>query len=200
MPSYLPASDADFDAWRVNFLAYANTHRPQLGLTLGDLIGVNTLASIWDGQYAAHNAAKNAAQAATQNKDAARAGLEAAIRALVQRLQAASDVDDAERAALLITVPDRAPSPLPTARPPSPCRPRARWCASTPASACSTASPSPTKPSPPARANRRACPPWKSDVASPGITSVILVRRPKRSVETGATCDNPPVLGSAEHR
>lgn len=119
MPSYLPASDADFDAWRTNFLAYANSHRPQLGLTLGDLVGVNALASIWDALYAAHVAAKNAAQAATQNKDAARAGLEAAIRALVQRLQAGPDVDDTERAALRITVPDRVPSavPVPTTRP-----------------------------------------------------------------------------------
>ncbi len=111
MPSYLPASDADFDAWRTNFLAYANSHRPQLGLTLGDLIGVNTLASIWDPLYAAHVAAKNAAQAATASKDAARAGLEAAIRALVQRLQASPEVDDAERAALRITFPDRASFP-----------------------------------------------------------------------------------------
>lgn len=117
--SYLPASDPDFDAWRVNFLTYANSHRPQLGLTLGDLIGVNTLASIWDGLYAAHNAAKDAGQAATQSKDAARAGLEAAVRALVQRLRASPDVDDAERAALRITVPDRSPSakPVPTTRP-----------------------------------------------------------------------------------
>ena len=57
--------------------------------------------------------------AARNAKDAARGGLEGAIRPLVKRLQAGSAVDDAERAALNITVPDRTPSPVPvpTTRP-----------------------------------------------------------------------------------
>ncbi|MCC7291931.1 MAG: hypothetical protein IT449_07715 [Phycisphaerales bacterium] len=113
MPSYLPASDSDFDAWQKNFLAYATGHRPQLGLTLGDLIVPNSLAAVWDAQYAAHVAAQAAARAATQNKDAARAGLETQIRALAQRLQASPDVEDAERAALRLTVLDRSPTPVP---------------------------------------------------------------------------------------
>ncbi len=45
--------------------------------------------------------------------------VESARRALVQRLQASPDVDDAELAALRITVPNRTPSavPVPTPRP-----------------------------------------------------------------------------------
>lgn len=119
MPSYLPASDPDFDAWQANFMSYANSHLAQLGLMLGDLIVANTRQLTWNGAYAANVAARNAAQAATQNKDAARATLESAIRALTQRLQASAAVDDAERAALGITVPDRTPSPVPvpTTRP-----------------------------------------------------------------------------------
>ncbi len=49
----------------------------------------------------------------TQSKDAARAALEAAPHVLIRRLQAGPDVDDAERAALRITVPDRSPSAVP---------------------------------------------------------------------------------------
>jgi len=50
--------------------------------------------------------AQQSAQSARQAKDASRDILESAIRQLVRQLQASGDVDDAERAALGITIPD----------------------------------------------------------------------------------------------
>ena len=69
--------------------------------------------------YPAHTAAQAAALAATQAKKAARVAFEAALRPLVRQLQASSAVDDGERAALGITVPDTVPTPSgpPTSRP-----------------------------------------------------------------------------------
>ncbi|MCH7870693.1 MAG: hypothetical protein IID33_03235 [Planctomycetes bacterium] len=57
--------------------------------------------------------------AAREAKDNARDAFEANIRPLVRRLQASPNVDDGERAAMGITVPDRVPTPAgpPTTRP-----------------------------------------------------------------------------------
>jgi hypothetical protein len=77
----------------------------------GDVVDLNNTAATWTSDYPAHTAAQTAAQGARQAKDAARAGLEGPIRALVRGLQASPDVDDAERAAMGIAVPDREGSP-----------------------------------------------------------------------------------------
>ena len=82
-----------------------------LGLEAGDVVALNATAATWTTAYPAHTAAQTAAQAARQAKDGARDGLEGTIRPLVRRLQASPDVDDSERAAMGITVPDREGTP-----------------------------------------------------------------------------------------
>ncbi|MCG3132593.1 MAG: hypothetical protein FLDDKLPJ_03456 [Phycisphaerae bacterium] len=62
MPSYLPASDPDFDAWQANFMSYANSHLAALGLTPGDLLSANSLALAWTGRFTANLAARAAAR------------------------------------------------------------------------------------------------------------------------------------------
>ncbi len=117
---YIPAPDGDFHIWQNNFVTYVNTHLADLGLAAGDVAPINAAQATWTTDYPAHTAAQAAAQAARQAKDDARAGLEGAIRPLVRRLQVSPDVDDTERAAMGITVPDREGSPrggTPTSRP-----------------------------------------------------------------------------------
>lgn len=118
MADYIPAPDAAFDTWQENFVTYASANLAALGLVAGDLTPVTTAQSAWKTSYPAHVAAAAAAQAARQTKDADRGGLVAAIRPLVRRLQASPSVDDAERAALGITVPEP-PGPIgpPTTNP-----------------------------------------------------------------------------------
>jgi len=111
MPDYLPAADAQFDTWQVNFVTYVNAHLLDLGLDAADVVDLNATAATWTTEYPAHTAAQAAAEAARQAKDGARSGFEGAIRPLVRRLQASPDVDDAERAAMGITVPDRETTP-----------------------------------------------------------------------------------------
>jgi len=60
----------------------------------------------FDARMAANFSAQQAAQSARQAKDASRDQLESLIRQLVRQLQASGDVDNSERAALGITVPD----------------------------------------------------------------------------------------------
>ncbi len=70
-------------------------------------------------RYAAHGAAQAAAQSARQARETARVSFVKTLRAMAQRLRASAEVDDAERVALGITVPDTTPTPVgtPTTRP-----------------------------------------------------------------------------------
>lgn len=119
MPDYIPASDAEFNAWQANFITYANANQAALGLVAADLANVILAQLSWMPSLTAHVAAQANAQSVRATKDANRAALEALIRALVRRLQASPDVDDAERAALGITVPDTGATAAasPTTRP-----------------------------------------------------------------------------------
>ena len=113
---YIPDGDARFDAWQSNFVTYVNDHLPELGLSPADVAGLNGSAASWSSDFPAHGAAQSAAREA---KDRARVELNGMIRPLVRRLHAESQVDDGERAARGITVPDRVATPTgpPVTRP-----------------------------------------------------------------------------------
>ena len=119
MADYIPGGDAAFDTWQTNFVTYVNANLANLGLVAADVVSLNAAAATWTADYPALTAAQAAAQAARQTKDAARVGLEGAVRPLVRQLQASPDVDDAERAAMGLTVPDADAAPIgpPVTRP-----------------------------------------------------------------------------------
>jgi hypothetical protein len=104
MADYIPAADATFQAWQANFLSYASANAAALGLTPADLTPLTAAQTGWATAFPAHLAAVNAAKAAKQTKDEARAAYIALVRPLVRKLQASSVVSDAEKAALGITV------------------------------------------------------------------------------------------------
>jgi hypothetical protein len=118
MADYIPAPDADFNAWQINFVTYANANLAALGLVAADLTPVTAAQATWATAYPAHVAAVAAAQSAKQAKSGARNAYVAVVRALVRRLQASPSVSDAERASLGITVPGQGgPIPAPNSRP-----------------------------------------------------------------------------------
>ena len=106
MPDYIPGSDTGLQAWVDNFVSYANTHLVELGIGIPDMIPISTARTDFDAKMSANVTAQQAAQSARQAKDASRDALESLIRQLVRQLQASGDVDNSERAALGITVPD----------------------------------------------------------------------------------------------
>jgi len=110
--NYLPRPDTDFAAWMDNFDTYANAHLADLGLLPADGLALANGNNDWKAMLAAHVSAAAAAQSARQAKDASRASLEGLVRQMVRALQASSAVDDSERAALGITVPDTTPTPI----------------------------------------------------------------------------------------
>jgi len=103
---YIPRSDNDFQAWATNFVTYANAHLAELGIGPSEMIPITNGQTDFDTKMSDNVTAQQAAQSARQAKDASRDTLESAIRQLVRQLQASGDVDDAERAALGITIPD----------------------------------------------------------------------------------------------
>jgi hypothetical protein len=106
MADYIPGSDTGFQAWVENFVTYASAHLVELGIVPPDMIPIATGRADFDAKMSANVTAQQAAQSARQAKDASRDALESLIRQLVRQLQASGDVDNSERAALGITVPD----------------------------------------------------------------------------------------------
>ncbi len=94
-----------------NVVTRVNTHLADLGLDAADVVPLNNSQATWNTDYPAHTAAQTAARGAREAKDGSRSALVTVIRELVRRLQASPDVDDAERAAMGVAVPDREGSP-----------------------------------------------------------------------------------------
>jgi len=119
MPDYIPAPDAEFNAWQANFVSYANANLAGLGLVAGDMTPITAAQTTWASAFPAHVTAAAAAQSARASKDGARVSYVTVLRDLVQRLQASAAVSDAERGALGITIPDPTLTPIgpPTTRP-----------------------------------------------------------------------------------
>ena len=110
MADYIPGSDTEFQAWASNFITYASVHAVELGIDPAVMVPIVADFTDFATKMAANVAAQQAAQAARQAKDGSRDTLESAIRQLVRQLQASGDVDDSERAALGITIPDTIPT------------------------------------------------------------------------------------------
>lgn len=112
MPDYIPRDDAGFDTWQANFVTYVNAHLTGLGLTMldADVVAMVADQTDWAAKYPAHVTAQASAQAARETKDISRGNFIVVLRRLAQRLQTSSSVDDSERAALGITVPDHVPT------------------------------------------------------------------------------------------
>jgi hypothetical protein len=119
MADYVPQSDAEFHAWVQNFIAYAQAHLVARDLVAADLGLIQSAQTAWSEALTAQVSAQATAQGARQVKRTTRQHLEAAVRALVNRLQASAAVDNAERQAMGITVRDgvRRRVSTPTTRP-----------------------------------------------------------------------------------
>lgn len=117
--NFIPPPDGDFDTWQGQTVGYITTNLAALGLVAADLAPVTASKAAWDSAFPAHTAAQAAAQAASQAKKDARTAYEAALRPLIQQLQASKIVTDAQRQAMNIPVRSttRTPVGVPTTQP-----------------------------------------------------------------------------------
>jgi hypothetical protein len=119
MPDYIPAKDDAFNTWQLNLFNYLNSHLTSFGLVAADTAALGPLQGIWTAAMAGNIAAQDAAHSASSAKDAARQSYEAALRALVARIQANATVTDANKLAAGLTARDktRTPASVPTTPP-----------------------------------------------------------------------------------
>lgn len=112
MGDFLPTSDLALSDWTGRFVTGCGTHMTAVGLVAADMTALSGAQGVFDGRMGEYGAAQNAVTAARAAKDHARELLEAAIRPLVRRIQAAPGCTDEIRGALGITIPDRTGSTM----------------------------------------------------------------------------------------
>lgn len=114
-----PRPDGDFSAYMNHYYEAVEKWWNIQGLDLNDLTDLKKALDLWNANYPAHVRAQAAAEAARQNKDAARRDLEAQARPITSFVQGFPKTTDADRATIGITVRDTSgtPTPTPTTRP-----------------------------------------------------------------------------------
>ena len=101
---YIPASDAEFDAWQRNLVDYVETNAPALGIPPADITSLQGFRLSWGTKYPASTTATAAANAAVQGKNDCRSDYEDFLRPFVSRIQANPAMTDAHRQGMAITV------------------------------------------------------------------------------------------------
>ncbi len=115
----IPRADGDFASYANHYYEAVKKWWDAQGLDPTDLKPLETALAEWNKDYPTHVSAQNAAEAARQNKDAAKRELERQIRPVSAFVQSYPKTTDADRAAIGITVKDTSatPTPAPTSRP-----------------------------------------------------------------------------------
>lgn len=104
MADYIPSSDSEFTTWQENFLSYVNANLEALGLKDGDVASLKDSQRAWTTAYSNHTHAQATAESVSQTKTASRKSYETLVRSLVRRLQGMSNITDAQRAGMQITL------------------------------------------------------------------------------------------------
>ena len=115
----IPRADGGFAAYANHYYEAVKKWWDTQGLDPADLKPLETALAEWNKDYPKHVAAQNAAEAARQNKDAAKRELERQIRPVTAFVQSYPKTTDADRATIGITVKDTnaTPTPAPASRP-----------------------------------------------------------------------------------
>lgn len=116
---YIPRKDTELQAWLGPFTSVMGLNLTTLGLSAGDLTSISVAKTTFDLKMTDYALKHDAAEAATQAKEAARDAVVAKARELAQRIQAKADVSDELKASLGLTVPGSHPPPPEVPYPPS---------------------------------------------------------------------------------
>mgnify|MGYP003593370120 CR=1 FL=1 len=110
---YIPAKDADFDAWLLNFTTLLTATPADFGLVAGDAVICAAAYSSWHPAYVlATDPATRTAPTVAQ-KDAERASAEQTVRPYAQRIAKNAAVTPENKAAIGVNPPNTSPVPVP---------------------------------------------------------------------------------------
>ena len=110
---YIPAQDAAFDNWLVNYATLIASTPVAYGLTAGDATAITAVRNGWSSAYASAVNPTTRTSATIAAKDGARASAESTCRPFAIRIRDNAAVSSALKVGLGLTVPNSPPSPIP---------------------------------------------------------------------------------------
>lgn len=111
--NYIPAADADFDNWLVNFDTLLTADPTAYGEDAGTAAAVAAVTSAWSDAYLAATDPSTRTTPTVAAKDAARYTAEQTVRPVAIRIRDNASVTNAQRADLGLTIPKVVPTPIP---------------------------------------------------------------------------------------
>lgn len=112
-PSYIPARDADFDSWLLNFSTLLTAAPSTYGLTAPDAVVVAAAYSNWHPAYLLATDPATRTQPTVAQKDAERAAAEAVVRPYAQQISRNAAVTPENKSAIGVNLPNTSPVPVP---------------------------------------------------------------------------------------
>lgn len=112
-PSYIPAKDADFDTWFLNLDTLITAAPATYGLTAPDAVIIGAQYDIWHPAYLAAINPATRTPVSVAAKDAARVTAEATIRPYCQQVAKNAAVDNGDKVALGLNLPNPSRPPIP---------------------------------------------------------------------------------------
>lgn len=110
---YIPAPDADFDAWLLNFSALLTAAPATYGLTAPDAVIVAAAVASWSPAYAAAINPSTRTPVTVAAKDAERASAEATVRPYAQQIHINQSVSNSDKTAIGVNPLNTSPVPIP---------------------------------------------------------------------------------------
>lgn len=112
-PSYIPAPDAQFDAWSLNFSSLITTTPADYGLIAGDATAIAAVVNPFHTSYLLSVNPGTRTPAAIADKDAKRATAEATIRPYATDISRNPAVTNSDKTAVGVNLPNTARTPIP---------------------------------------------------------------------------------------
>lgn len=110
---YLPAADASFDVWLLNFSLKLTAAPADFGLLAADATAVAGVTTTWSAAYLEAVTPATRTPVAIAAKDTARASAEAMVRPYASRISVNPAVTDANKILIGVTVRNTVPTPIP---------------------------------------------------------------------------------------
>src|ERR1041385_1139939 len=104
MSDYIPSSDAEFNAWQLNFVSFVSTNAAALNITPQQVTSLAEQQNEWIVKYPLSTAKQAELNSAVQGKNDCRSLYQDFIRSLVGMMQSNPNVTDAHRQSMGITV------------------------------------------------------------------------------------------------
>ena len=110
---YIPAKDADFDSWLLNFTTLLTAAPTDYGLTAPDAVICAASYTSWHAAYLLATDPATRTSPTVAQKDAERAAAEATVRPYAQAISKNASVTPEDKTGIGVNLPNTSPVPIP---------------------------------------------------------------------------------------